>query len=1706
MKSKFLSFGLLVLSGLSAFAADAPLRVFIRGGVKTHAPGAHEHAQFLKDWQPLLASRGLQVDGGMDLPSDDKLKQTDVLLMYAQDGGTVPPSRWAAFDEYLKRGGGLVVVHTAAVSREENHWKAVTGGCWRSKSTKWKEGPMDLYYVENQRLDGGHPITRNASNFHIDDEIYYDMDVSPDVRVLATAYTPNVRDGKNPAEGGKAHIYDIQPQMWTYERTMEGGTQPYRAFVSIPGHLYTTFQKPHYRAILLRGLAWAGKRNSVDEFCSPEELSSLTYPEGGPQKPEATLKNLEVHPDFDMTLVTAEPLITKPMNFDWDASGRLWVAETPEYPNGRRGMRPDYRGKEWKDHGGLEPQPGIQDRPGMDKISILTDTNADGVMDKKEVFHQGLDLVTGLVFYKDGVIVTQAPDILWLRDTDADGKADKVEKLYTNLGTGDTHAVINNPRMGWDGWIYATHGYSASADVTSGDGSQHFGNIGSGVVRFQPDGSKIEQYSSKGGNTWGLTITGDNRVMWTQPTSGTLLNQVVLPEYALARGKVGNTPSFNTIIGSQKSYSSIKYEDLAYVQIDRVGDFTAGAGAVIYDGGAWPAEYNGDYFTTEPTINLIHHQRLTPKTTSYEAHKLPGREETEFIRSTDKWWRPIEVRTGPDGAMYVGDFYNQAVIHNDTRGPDHNAVNAAVRPDRDHYFGRIWRIQHKQAKKLEVPNLTKADPAQLTAALAHPNRAIRLTASRLLIEKAAPAAPIANLLQNGNAEAKIAALWTLSGLKSVSPELLTAALADSDLTVRRNAAGVAEASIASVQSEKQTAGLIGDPDATVRVTALRALGSMEISDAAARQIIAAWPKLDDDFQRSAAVGAASRNPAGSIAAALDSAGAADLIPLVSQLVDTIARDNNTAGAAKLVTLIASKPESTDPLKRSILDTLGKFLKDAPAMTPELSAALGQLLASGVSGSVLPVAAKWDRDGSLKAEISKITTGIAATLTNVGAAEEARLSAARSLLGLRSANPESLAAVTKLLGTDAPAGLQRGIVSALGELNEPSLGAVMCTVYGKLPADVQNVTFETLLKRADWALALLDAITAKQVDPASFGPANAFRLRTYPDKVVAKRANDMLDQLNPMAKAKEEIIAKLAPLVEKPGDAVRGKLMFQATCATCHKFGDSGAEIGPGLTGMGSHGPAELLTAIVDPNREVEPSFLTWNIETKDGQFYAGIIVRENPSSITLKSLAGQQEVKVADIKSRVNTGRSLMPEGFDGLGEEVLRDILTYMVSVDGGKFRTLDLRKAYTANTAQGLYLSPENKEDSIILKKTGTVNVEGIPFNILAPEKSATGNVVVLKGGGGYARTMPQRVEVAVGGFKANRLHFLGGIAGWGAKDPGKGEPALKVTVNFADGQKEELLAYDGVEFADYIGRFEVPGSRYVPDLLKNGAQLRWYTKLLSHTGAIDSVVMESFANSVAPTTLAVTAELAEPGAPAPGVLTQPAAAPAPAPKTAAAEAPQAWGEGTRVLLAGGGSSHDFQKYFKEADTAILKGAGYAVQYTEDFQVAANKLAEADVLVFSTNQGTFGNIAFRAALEQFAAKEKGIVLLHAGLWYNFKDWPEFNKVYAGGGSRGHDNLSKPFEVKVTKPEHPIMRGVPASFTLTDELYYMIPDAAGSPIEVLGEAISAQTGKVFPNIFTVRHEKARIAGIALGHDARAHDLPAFQTLLKNAVAWAAGK
>ncbi len=1354
------------------------------------------------------------------------------------------------------------------------------------------------------------------------------------------------------------------------------------------------------------------------------------------------------------------------------------------------------------------------------------------------MFYDGLDLVTGFVFHKDGVIVTQAPEILFLRDTDGDGKADKTEVLFTGLGMGDTHAVINNPRWGWDGWVYATHGYSGSSAVKNVRGEK-MPNLGSGVVRFRPDGLAIEQYTSKGGNTWGLQVTADNRVMWTQPTSGQLLMHTVLPEHTLARGKVGRTAGYHVVEKSGKTFPALSWEQMAYVQIDWVGSFTAAAGTVIYDGGAWPAEYNGDYFCTEPTINIVHHARLTPEGSSYTFHKLPGREETEFIRSKDMWWRPIEVRVGPEGGVYIGDFYNQAVIHNDTRGPDHNKVNAAVRPDRDHYFGRIWRIDHKQARKLAVPNLS-ASPGEAEAALRHPNRAVRMSALRLLSEgaqaskagalKAVEAAKA--LAADASAENRITALWLgFHGHRAgadagAGAAWLAAFVSDKDAGVRRNVALAIEAGAqapavgggVSVPADRGLEALLGDSDPQVRLAALRALAAEGLSEASAKALVAAFPKLEDDFQRSAAIAAAAGSPSRVLSLALDVAEPAAVAPLVGALTQAL---TDPAEVSKLVVSLAGKPASTDGLKRSILESLARTVESAPAMSVELGEAFTKLLNGGAAAAALPLAVNWDKAGVLKPVTAGLVDALFKRLRE--GAENDRLAAGETLLGLRGANAEALPAVAKLL---ADAGLSAGakvrLIGLLAETGDRAVGQALVAVFGSLDAGGQLAAFEAFLKRGEWTVALLEAAAAKRVEIAKLGPANLNRLRRHPDPAVSNRAEKVLEDLNPQRATMNEKIAKLAPEVEgEGGDPAKGKALFATTCAICHVFDGHGKEIGPGLTGMGAHGAAELLTAIVDPNREVEPSYVTWNFELKNGQFVAGVIARENPAAVILRNLTGEQELKTADIKARVNTGVSLMPEGFDVLGGAQLRDLIAYMRSVDGGRFRVLDLKSAFTATSARGLYQTNAANPEMVQFKRFGSVKFGGIPFNLVAADKAATGrNVVQLQGGpkAAFSKTLPASVEVSGGGFRANRLHFLGGVGGWAHPYSRDEFVVMKAVVHLVGGGSETLEFKNGVEFADYIARNEVPGSKYCEDLTSGRAQVRWYSAALKSAGAIEKIVLESTNTMVAPTTFAITAELADPNAPP---LEKPESKPAPAPaKPVAAQDSDADfkpqfsdpvpeppatrpAKGPRVLLVGGGSSHDFVKFFGNTDKETLASVAGWVDFTQNLNGIGAVLDRVDVLVLSANQPV--SAATRKALLEYAARGGAIVAHHPGTWYAWRNFPQWNKEIVGGGARGHDALG-PYTAKVEVADHPITKGVPAGFEITDELYNFVEDPEATPVQVLVSAASPKSGKVFPQVFVVKHPKARIVGLTLGHDARAHDLPAYQTLLRNAVLWTASK
>jgi putative heme-binding domain-containing protein len=330
----------------------------------------------------------------------------------------------------------------------------------------------------------------------------------------------------------------------------------------------------------------------------------------------------------------------------------------------------------------------------------------------------------------------------------------------------------------------------------------------------------------------------------------------------------------------------------------------------------------------------------------------------------------------------------------------------------------------------------------------------------------------------------------------------------------------------------------------------------------------------------------------------------------------------------------------------------------------------------------------------------------------------------------------------------------------------------------------------------------------------------------------------------------------------------------------------GNELGPDLDGIGSHPAAELLVHIVDPNRMVDDEHRTWNLTLKDGTQHSALIASENAAMVRLRMAAGVTlDVPAGDIVRRDKSANSLMPEGLEALGGEALRDVIAYIqgfapgaagpVTMTGtaeggvvvpaggirGELRPLNLAGLCTADTRWGLYASSNAVSDTLPFVKFGRVTANGVPFEVLDPARSAGGrNVIVLRGGppDSFARTLPQRVEIPVG-FAASRLHFLGGVAGWGG-GPGGNTPVMKVTLHYAGGGTQVAELRAGREFVDYIRRVDVPGSAYAAGVVRD-KQVRTFAVPVRQAAVIEKVVLESAGARPAPTTVAITAELRAP-----------------------------------------------------------------------------------------------------------------------------------------------------------------------------------------------------------------------------------------------------
>jgi uncharacterized protein len=844
-------------------------------------------------------------------------------------------------------------------------------------------------------------------------------------------------------------------------------------------------------------------------------------------------------------------------------------------------------------------------------------------------------------------------------------------------------------------------------------------------------------------------------------------------------------------------------------------------------------------------------------------------------------------------------------------------------------------------------------------------------------------------------------------------------------------------------------------------------------------VVAAWPTLKDRWLESAAVGAASKDPATFLEAVFRAPDPAFLAGYVPHVAKLAAEKADATVAVRVLKLLASQPASVNALKSAALEAFVANLSASvkPALNSEITTALKTLLSSeATAGAALPLVARWDTAGALADDIKPSVGKAMSQLNDAQLPDDVRARVAANLVGVRLLDSSIIPSLSGLLAGDASSGLKGKIIEALGTV--PEGGKAIAAAFPKLGADLIEPAFSQILKRSDSARAFLEELANKSVPVRLLGPARIHRLRTYGDADVAKRANEVIDSLaGPEQKEKDALIAKLTPDVVKPGDAENGHKLFLANCAGCHIFKKEGRDLAPNLTGMGAHGPADLLVHIVDPNRLVEPNFISVAIEKKDGTSYEGIIARENASEVVLRDAATNHTIRVADIQTRSSTGRSLMPEGFEALGGDGLRDVLAY-ICADENRFRILDLSGAFTANTAHGMYMATENDFETVTFKRFGLQRVEDVPFDVISPEKLVA-NAIVLKGGSGYAKTLPQKVEVKVG-VAARRLHFLGGVAGWGwpyGGDNLKEKPAAKITLQFADGATELIDLKNGVELADYVGDIDVPGSKGLPGWVKRG-QVRWISKPVHRPGVIQKLVIESYDNEFAPTFFAITAEV--------GAATS------------------ASSGRTLIQIVGGGSSHDFGKWWGQADTTFLNSlTGFSASYTENPDDLQDVFKTASVLYLSHNKPT-STPAVRKGIFDHVKAGKGLVIVHAANWLNWADWPEYNRDLVSGVTRGHDSYGE-FEVVLEDVNSPILNGVPKSFKIKDELYHFEPDANGPARTVLATAKSPKDGKVFPIVWVTQTPEGRVVCITLGHDGAAHNSQPYQTLLKNAVTWAAG-
>lgn len=963
--------------------------------------------------------------------------------------------------------------------------------------------------------------------------------------------------------------------------------------------------------------------------------------------------DFQIAKGFTIERIAAEPLIRDPVDMEIDEFGRLYVVEMPGYP---------------------------LDVSGTGTIKMLRDTDGDGQFDSATVFAENLVLPNSIMRWKRGFIVTDAPNVLYLEDANNDGHAEVIDTLLTGFALTNPQHNLNNPVYGIDNWIYLAHEGIVSTETYSDlfgdtgsqiqypdypDAARLSPNAGGRSVRFRPDTRELEMLSSASQFGQTFSLWGSHFLVGN---ANHIYHEVIAARY------LERNPNL-LISGATQSLSD--HGDAAEVfpitvnpehqLLTDVGVITSACGLTAYLGGAFPPPYDEDVtFVAEPVSNLVHVDKIQPNGASFVASRiLPDR---EFLASRDPKFRPVNLYVGPDGALYVIDYYRQIIEHPEWMG-DEVIQSGALYNDSDK--GRIYRIAPIDAEKpswMNNLNLGRATAEELIQTLNHPNYWWRINAQRLLVDRnnANLIPALAELCMDPDATlGRLHALWTLQGMHALNSEIILHALEDPVAGIRENAIRIAELNLDELPGlDTALIQMKDDPDPRVRYQLLLTLGFLDTPEAASARNDILFRDIADPWVRTAALSASDLDALGMVNSMLseyrtDVPGYAGMI---RQLGSMLAAAGNASAVHDLIARAAASDSKSHLGLDAVLDGIATGWErrhPRPSLPPRDQ----QLLATTcVEHPVLTI-----RQAALRL-LKASATHEAAFLRNA-------LQRAAAIAFDEKANAGERAVAIDMLTLGNPAQYADRLIALVTPNQDLSIALAAIRTLTSLPGDafatylvdqwtsltpeLKDAAVRVLMSRPGATAMLLDGIAAGTIQAADVSWPRKVSLMQHDDPALRKKARDLFTHDDT-----ETVIAKYKSALPASRDIAAGRQVFQKNCAICHQVrGQDGVKIGPDLGTVHNWSEEAILAAILAPNLSISSGYDTWSATLQNGETVEGIIASETGSAITLRNAAGaDRTISREDIRSLKALNVSLMPQGLEAqITPEEMANLLAFL-------------------------------------------------------------------------------------------------------------------------------------------------------------------------------------------------------------------------------------------------------------------------------------------------------------------------------------------------------------------------------------------------------------------------------------------------------------